>query len=255
MKWLIPSYLRCGRVITLDTLSSLGVDRSDMVIGVQTEEDYREYSRAYEGYRIHLSAEATNAAGNRNGLARLFMGETVAFVDDDVLGFEVIRESKGKVVRTERLDGRGFQKMLSEGFRTGADIWGINVGGNHYFHNQWARRHGSVSKGVLLIGDFMVMRECGAVMFDERVDMGEDYDISLTALELGYDVARLNRYAVRPYKPEGAAKGGCSELYAMGDTERHKLMKRQVVDKHGHTARFHTSRKDCCVVVKRRGTI
>lgn len=255
MKWLIPSYGRCGRVLTLKTLGRLGVDKGDIVVGVQTEDDFRRYKRTYGGYEIHLTEGATNAAGNRNGLASMFTGEAVAFVDDDVLGFyKIAGDGKGRTC-VEDLDAGGFAAMLKEGFGTGADLWGVNVGGNPYFHHGWARRHGRVTRKALLIGDFIVMRSCGTVKFDDKVDMGEDYDISLTALELGFDVARLNLYMAVPYKPNGGHDGGCSSLYRMGDKGRHEMMKRQVVQKHSHTARFSNGSPDCCTVIKKRGVL
>lgn len=241
-------------VKTIQTLAGLGVDQDDVVIGVQTKTDFDNYRRQYPRYQIHLSEGATNAAGNRNGLMGLFDGESCAFVDDDVLGFKRVVVRDGRTT-TDELDEDGFKAMMELGANTGADIWGVNVGGNPYFHAGWLRRHGKVSHKALLIGDFMVMKRAGAVRFDDGVDMGEDYEICLTALEEGFDVARLNEYMVIQHKPNGKNDGGCKELYDMGDMRRHEMMRKQVVDKHRYTARFQDRKPTCCVVVKRRGML
>ena len=240
MRFLIPSYKRCGHVTTLHMLRGYGVQDSDVTISVQTYEDHETYAAAYPGVRI-VCRPAHNAAGNRNTLLdTLSEGESAVLMDDDLRRIDkVVLLSDGKAVLAP-LDEAGFFSMLDEGFSR-ALLWGVQHIDNRVILAASAKK--PFMRNVMLEGSFM---GCvgGCVRFDEGFDIGEDYEACANAIERGLDTARLTRYCVRKHAPNGVAHGGCHEFYELG-TEYRRACLQRIVKRYRGMVAFSSKKEDC----------
>lgn len=81
----IPSYHRAERVRTLEYLSALGYEKEDILLAVQTAEDFTAYAAKYDSLANIVYRECSNVAGNRNTcLSNVPKGKVAVFLDDDV---------------------------------------------------------------------------------------------------------------------------------------------------------------------------
>ena len=239
MRFLIPSYGRCGHVTTLRMLRGYGVPDSDVTISVQTEDDLAAYRAAYPETSV-VYRPARNAAGNRNTLlATLGAGERAVLMDDDLRRIDRVALSGGRA-SLEPLDAAGFRSMLDEGFAR-AGLWGVQHIDNRVILAGAAKR--PAMRNAMIEGSLMGAVG-GCVRFDEGFDVGEDYEACAHAIARGVDTARLTGYCTRKAAPNGVAPGGCHELYERGTRYRRAWLER-IVDRYRGMVAFSSRRKDC----------
>lgn len=233
MRFLIPSYRRCGNVHTIDLLRGYGVKSRDITIGVQTKDDYRDYGNRYDGVRCVLT-EARNAAGNRQGLLRMLnYGERAVLMDDDLVSFSylVVDGERGKLVRME---GDAFYRMLRSGFSLDADIFGVSNVANCVMMTKSLKGGKRVSINSMVTGNFMGV-SAGRVRFDPSIDLGEDYEACAHVVCNGGRTAKLKDVTFRTKARNGVAPGGCHDLYRRLD---HRAELQKIVDRYPGIVRF-----------------
>ena len=247
MKFLIPSYKRAGRVLSYDTLISLGVDPSDIYIGAQGKDEAIMYASAYPSAVI-VENSAHNLAGNRNALIKCVKeGERAVCLDDDFKGFfKAVPIGEGKY-KSERLCENGFSDMIEFGFSQlrGGVFFGIQSTANIVMAARQLRE-GKVAKNRMLTRFFGFVGG-NEIEFDESVHVGEDYEACLRAVALGRDVYKLLEY-MPDVVENGRGGGGCSDLYG-SDVRWHNWLKDEVVAKYPKMVRFTNSRRDCTTLM------
>lgn len=201
----IPSYRR-PECRTVGTLLENGVNAEDIIVSVQTEEDYAEYSRSGLGVTI-IKGEADCAAGNRNTILRN-CSRPIVLLDDDISSFGVW---DGK---TYRKDTRGVLNGILRLIEYGQDktsCIGISPSSNGMVRQGrpiW-------QKNVLLQGTFLIVFD-KSVLFDENFKMLEDYEYSISLVKKARGTLRFNNYvALKP--SNGTNKGGMHERYENGE--------------------------------------
>lgn len=83
----IPSYKRAEKQKTLKLLESLGVPKDQIVMSVQTQEDYAEYTRHGIKDRVFelIYSPADKVSGNMNTLLNYFqIGQKIVILEDDI---------------------------------------------------------------------------------------------------------------------------------------------------------------------------
>lgn len=214
MKVLIPSYMRCGRVSTIEYALTIS---DEIVISTQTEDDFEAYSDEYGGVARVVYRAASSAAGNRNTLLETVGdGERALMLDDDTPSLKICFGEKSNMVRdATRGDIDGFfDAMEREGVRLG----GAYPVDNPYF----AFRREAISRNAMLIGAAM-MFVGGGLRFNERYCACEDYELSLRLIAGGETILRFNRLLCTTSGDSmadglsGKTSGGMAGHYARGE--------------------------------------
>ena len=250
MKFLIPSYGRCGKVTTAEMLVGYGVSPSDIVIGVQTEEDHSAYSREYRRFRVAY-AEASCAAGNRNNLLRMLEdGERAVLMDDDIKRISKVALSNDKKkARLLPIEADEFASLIDVGFSLldkvgGKGIWGVTHISNTMILRRELAKGNVVKANQLIEGSFMGVVGGGGVRFDESVEYAEDYECCLHTLTNGGSTFRINTHTV--IKPDnGSSEGGCAHLYAKGKKYLHDAQQRDIIERYPGLIGFTTKDPEC----------
>lgn len=213
MKVIIPSYQRCGRVVSLEYAKRIS---DDIIISVQTAADYASYVKEYGSSARIVYRQADTAAGNRNTLLEcLSDGEAALMLDDDVKRLSVCEGPKWKDVR------EATREDIEQCFRTmrksGTVLGGFYPVNNPYF----AFRGKRVTGHDILIGAAMLFIG-GQLRFDESYEACEDYALVLGMIAGGHDVTRFNRILIDTTDDrmadalDGKTSGGMAEAYASG---------------------------------------
>lgn len=246
MKFLIPSYRRCGAVKTVGMLQRYGVPIEDITIGVQTEDDLRAYSSNYP-CRVIFN-EAHNVAGNRNGLLRSVPdGELFCMLDDDITGYSrAYVLSDGYRVHHRKMDEHGFTEMLqivSIAFDSGAKLVGLANSTSNIILAHDIARYGRFKPTPLVKGGTMFSYGGSGLQFDEQVEFGEDYEAAIRLFYKGEGVCCATMYVVN-HPPNGTSEGGCEQLYKKGKRYIHQAMYRDIVSKYSPLVKFRTNAPD-----------
>lgn len=214
----IPSYKRCGKVKTLDTLIRYGIDPSKIVISTQTMEDYEQYNKEY-GHRVKvIYNEGYNASCNRNTLIEYLGNNKMVILDDDIKSIEILNGD-------ELVDiGDKFTKFIEYAFVT-ASKNNVAMFGIYPVHNAFFMKN-NVKLNILIEGSFIGLIN-NKNKFDAEYYVKEDYELSLRLIDNGYNTLRFNNITSNRDKNSITTKngGGCAEHWAHNDKCVSKLIR------------------------------
>lgn len=219
MRFLIPSFHRCGACTSAVYLHECGVPREQIIIGTQTEDDYEAYSYKYDRIATVTYREAHNCAGNRNNLLELAeKGEPVVLMDDDIRKMQRYDvPKKGHGVATD-LHGEGFARAVETLQRikgkAGARIAGIASHSNGINLERMHRSGKKWETNKLLSGMFIVV-DGGHRLFDEGYDCLDDFELCLRTLQSGGKTLRAN-WLIASKPQDTTNRGGCRDVYDAG---------------------------------------
>ena len=204
MKYGIASFGRsdCG---TVKTLLKAGIKKEDIVISVQTEDDYKTYKEKHDVEVIYSPNDC--AGGNRNNILKNIDGD-ICLLDDDITSFSYWNGEK--YVRDTQKTLELLLKSLNE-IVDDVAIIGIAASGNGMVR----KGRDSVSYLTPLQGTVLIIKD-KSLLFDERWKMVEDYEISLRVINTGRTTIRLNDYVANKPK-NGSNKGGLHKRYERGE--------------------------------------
>lgn len=206
MKYGIASYKR-PTCRTVETLKKAGVDKADIIIAVQTEEDYEKYNRVHEGIEI-IYAPKDCAAGNRNTILD-HVKSPIWLLDDDIVSFGRY-EGKGFRVNTEACL-KDMEELAALAKKNNISLLGLAPTSNAII----AKNRPRYTHDCLLQGSVVYVNDL-TVRFDENWKMVEDYEISLRVIETGGRIIRANYLSAN--KPQnGTNDGGLHERYLNGE--------------------------------------
>ena len=185
---------------TIRTLLDAGVNKSDIVVSTQTEQDYALYKKRHSGIEI-IYADKDCAGGNRNSILD-YLNSPVLLLDDDVCSFG--KYKKNYSVSTE-LVLREIENAVKGRIEA---VIGISPTNNSIVR---ANRDNE-TRNCLLQGTVLYFND-SSVRFDERWKMVEDYELSLRLISKKKMTLRLNDYVAN--KPQnGTNAGGLHDRYA-----------------------------------------
>ncbi len=237
MRFVIPTYQRADRITTPQLLhSTYGVPTHLITVliqgGSQAVDEYNSAGNIPDGCLL-VNTGAHNAASNRNAGIRLYDGESVICMDDDVTGLSSRQPSleqttdpdphMGTGVRQRRLTSRGFLSLVTTWARllkdTDVQLVTANTSNNSGFIARFNSDHRFVTN-VMLVSQVMCFK-CGLFLFDESFDMDEDIELGLRLMSGGVTVARDRSLAVytrnrTKYTP--IAPGGITDFIDQRDT-------------------------------------
>lgn len=206
----IISYKRANEPITVNLLRSMGYDKEEIVVSVQTESDYEEYLKTQGNDATVIYKKGNNVSENRNNLLDYLKNER-AFVmcDDDISGFYRL-SANGKTLEQisdktelERL----FHSMFRFAVKNNSKVFGWYTVSNPFF-----MKHTIDNKNILN-GQILGVVCDKTIRFDENFSVKEDYELSLRLMKRGMNVIRYNGFTV---KAKSYSKGGCEEFRKAG---------------------------------------
>ena len=240
MRFLVPSYGRAGRARTIDFLRESGLERPEIVVSTQTEQDYADYRKAYGEAATIVYRPASNLSGNANtALDELERGEIAAIMDDDIRGIQVYDPKPDGTARGRKGTPEEFIALVNE-LAVAVEERGANVGVAYPTENplsmKSAMKAGRLSLNRLGSGWLMVVRG-GEIRFDESLDSCEDYDVQLREICGGRDTVRLNcmgPLTVPRTERNGEQQGGRGFYY---EDERHRRNVAEIVARYAPIAK------------------
>lgn len=198
----IPSYKRPN----LKTMGFLGdaFDKSEIVIGTQTEYEYEQYSKMWGNDATVIFGSAKSAAGNRNNILDYVQanGTTeILFLDDDISYVRTINDLK--------LKGAQFRGLMESCFAVCRKN-DITLFGGYTCSNKLMMSNSA--KPNIIDGMLMGLLDT-TLRFDTNFTTKEDYELSLRLMSKGKRVIRFNGFAAQA---ESCSKGGCEEIRNRG---------------------------------------
>lgn len=180
----IPSYKRGEQQDTLKYLVSLGYPKEQIILSVQTKEDYEIYKQ-YENICTLIYNEGNCVGDNRNNILNYIAdGSQVVMLDDDIKYLQQLKnENLENITTKEQLD-----KFINNAFdyckKNNARIWGVYPVQNPFFMKK------SIDKQNLIIGCVMGLINC--FRFDRQYRTKEDYELCCREISKGYNCIRFN---------------------------------------------------------------
>lgn len=219
MRYMIPSYHRCGGCTTARYLHECGVTKESIVIGTQTADDYESYTRAYGKIAEVMYKDASNCAGNRNNLLEYAdIGETVVLMDDDIRKLQRFDVPKtGHGIATD-IHGKAIEETFGTLARirkkSGASVAGI-ANHSNVVNLERLHRTGKKWETSRLLSGMVMLIDGGKRQFDESYDCLDDFELCLRVIESGGTTLRANWIIAS--KPQDTTNvGGCKKVYESG---------------------------------------
>jgi glycosyltransferase involved in cell wall biosynthesis len=185
---------------------------------------------------------AHNAASNRNVGIRLYDGEAVVFLDDDITGLSSRQPSieqtddpdphMGRGVRQRRLTQDGFFTLVQTWSRLLTDTDVQLVTANTTSNSGFIARFNSEQRfvtNVLLVSQVMCFRASETFLFDEEFDLDEDLELGLRLMSRDVIIARDRSVAVytrNRTKNNPVVLGGMTEFIDQRDTVLETIVSR-----------------------------
>lgn len=207
----IPSYHRAERVRTLEYLSALGYEKEDILLAVQTAEDFTAYAAKYDSLANIVYRECSNVAGNRNTcLSNVPKGKVAVFLDDDVDAVCWNDTRGGEYKLREIRQRKEFDAFLNFVFHSActhnARLAGVYPTANAKFmKSTW-----QVQLNKMLIGTCLFVFDT-TLRFNEKFSVKEDYELALRIIANGGKTIRLSGFCIKAKHLTN--KGGCHDSW------------------------------------------
>ena len=196
----IPSYQRSEKQLTLDYLESVGVRPEQIVMSVQTEEDYEKYAKYRDRVGQLIYRKAHNVSGNTNTIFDAVpKGEKIVILDDDIQYLSVLRGGKLHPVKT----AEEFNRIFAFGYSVAAKL--RTIGFSVYpVHNEYFMSN-SVHTIHIGEGTLLAFHNVG-IRFDEFIDTKSDFETTCRVIRRYGTYPRLNMVSC---KAGHYTSGGC----------------------------------------------
>lgn len=202
----IASYKRADNQRTLAYFERLGIEKEKILVAVQTEDDFKEYTKQGIDKRVGrlIYREGKNVSDNRNTiLDNVPIGEKVVLFDDDITAVCKLDEGKLKEIDTKE----EFYRFLEYGFKLIEEnhtvAFGLYPVANAFFMKD-AYRERNIIIGTLFALINTEMR------FNPEFSTKEDYEFSCRVIRKYSKLIRLDNYTC---KAQHYTKGGCDEFW------------------------------------------
>lgn len=213
----IASYHR-PQCKTYRFLRKIGISNSDILIGLNDEDDYELYKRNYPESNI-VVRKGFSAAFNRNTLLQEINAPCV-LLDDDISGIQILREKKkGKNpyftnATVEELKGC-IEKCFEESRKNNAKIFGASPNNRGSDADKRLQRWGGFTPDVMIQGTITGIVDKN-VRYNELFRMVEDYELSCRVIQENFHTLRCN-YLSAEKPTNGTNEGGLHDLYERGE--------------------------------------
>lgn len=203
----IISYKRAGKVTSDKVFQNAYV-----VIPKSQEEEYKKYDLKNECEYLVIPDEGDgNIARKQNYILRNYRGNVV-IVDDDYSYIGLYEGMKLKKLNCDEIDTfieKGF--ILAEDL--GTTLWGLNMNTDKMTY----REYSPFSMLSPILGPFQAHLNRGEFLYDERLFLKNDYDMSLQVLRKYHKLLRLNKFH---YSVDHIKRAGGSSTHRTWEKEQ-----------------------------------
>lgn len=205
----IASYNRLERQHILKLLNSMGYEKDEILLALQTKKDYEEYSERYGDMATILYKEGSNCCYNKNTILDYVVenlnNTRVVMLSDKVKGI-VYKTRKGELreVKTKYELDRLVKIAFLLTKKMGAEVFGCYTVSNKLFMRN------SISTNQQVLGCFMGILNPSLQKFDVEQPLKEDFEFILRHIANGRKTIRFNDVGL---KETLHTKGGSYELW------------------------------------------
>lgn len=210
----IASYKRPESQRTLSYLERLGVDKSKIIVSVQTRDDKAAYEDAGIAERVGslVYREGRNVSDNRNALLDSVPdGSRIVLMDDDIKA--VCRLSCGVLHPVESPDE--LEALITRGYALAAKHHTVGFG-LYPVKNAYFMSPGYASRSIC-IGTMLGLTTISGMRFDPAFSTKEDYEYCCKAINRYGAFIRLNDAVC---DAQHYSKGGCEDFWNDTSTVR-----------------------------------
>lgn len=213
---------------TYHTLVKLGVPKERIVISLNDEEDYKQYSKIYGEEVAVIYKNGNNVACNRNNILNHFpVGSYVMVLDDDISDFKTWKkEGNSKYGKMVHLSIKELEDKLLDAFEQTKRIGG-NMFGTYAIANTMVIKSTIETQGTYSYNKIFQGGSCGFIVdnihrYNDSLLLLDDYEIVLRNIKEGNIVLRRNDIvAITPKM--GTSKGGYFDIYKLGKQKEYLI--------------------------------
>ena len=150
---------------------------------------------AYKAHGAKYVFEGGSLCPSRNmaiELARKYRADALVQISDDVSQIMELVDDHEEIITAEAAAGIIWKKMKAAPLESRPFLGGAYPCANPW----WARRSPETSKDLFIVGDFLVVDPLSPVRFDEKLEVKEDYDFTLSHMKMHGSALRNNRLIV-----------------------------------------------------------
>lgn len=236
--WGIASYQRPDRQPMLQLLAGMGYTREEILLSVQTEEDYKEYAKRWGDLATLLYRPGKNISDNKNTLldyAAGKLGNPRMVICSDKVRAVCYLGPDGQlhdIETREQMDAL-VEKAFKITEKARAEIWGCYSTGNAFF-----MKH-TISTNQQILGCFMGIANPARQQFDPEQPLKEDFEFVLRHIANGRRTIRFNDICLRATLH---TQGGCHSLW--NNPAECKRCNERILAKYRGLVKMHPTRKD-----------
>lgn len=184
--YVIPSYNRVNRQITVDYLNEIGISKDRIYVFVQTEDDEIKYKEKIGEKANIVMKPATRGVEARNNILNTLVDEyNIVMLDDDVKAIgELIGEKIEKITTAEKMD-ETFSQCFITCEKTGIKIFGVYPIYNHFFMERTISTKSPINTIFGFAKGFKGR-------YNEKYDTKEDAEICAKILSMKRSILRFN---------------------------------------------------------------
>lgn len=203
----IPSYQRANKVTTIDFLGD-AFKKEEIIIGTQTEEDFKLYSEKYGERAIVIYKQGNSVGENRNNLLEYCQEHGIKEclqLDDDLRCIVTLDK--------RRLRGKEFRDLLERCFDMCRESR-VTMFGGYCCENPLMMSR--TAKPNVIVGMLCGILDT-SIRYDVSFRIKEDYELSLRLMRQGKRVIRFNSFGA---SAAHKTAGGCSEDWQSADYDK-----------------------------------
>ena len=223
MRIFIPSYQRANNQKTADFLYRIGCSLENIIICVQTREDYEQYSKL--GYVVKFKPASCVSENRNNALSYAKKGEKILMLDDNIKEIMLYKDGDFKRVETYKEFDDAVNAAFEYCEKNNATVFCTSQNTNGFFLKGIAGRkpYDLNKKGGCLFG----IINTGA-KFDSTLRTKEDYGFLLQFIKKKKNTVLTNCILM---KKTYGQKGGCESVHKHDvEVETAELLKQKYPD-------------------------
>lgn len=236
--WGIVSYKRADRQPMLNYLSGMGYKKEEIILSLQTKEDYDEYMKLYSDKATIIYREGSNISDNKNNILDYIQATRnntrMVMCSDKVRGVQWLpRGGKLRIIESrEEMD-----MFINKAFFITRQLKG-SLFGVYCVDNAFYMEH-SISTNKQMLGCFMGIPDPSLQRFDHDQPLKEDYEFIMHHVNEGRRTVRFNDVSLLA---TFHTQGGCHEFW--GNSELNKNCTDRLLKMYPTLCKRHSTRKN-----------
>ena len=212
---------------TLKTLLDLGINKEDIVISLNDEDDFNTYKEKYSPDIKVIYKKGNNVACNRNNILNHFNeGDYVMVLDDDIKSIKKYVLNEGKYGKLIKLTKEELEEYLLEAFEETRKVKS-SFFGTYAIDNTMMLKSTILGQGKYSINKMFQGGSTGFIVdketrYDEDMLLLDDYEIILNNIRKGKFVLRRNDIVFVTPKM-GSSQGGYFDIYKQGKQKEYLI--------------------------------